>query len=179
MSRQKTEKLVTAILILCAVGVGTVKVLRYARPSPQTALQDFRDPDSARKRDQRMDPLILSGRRVVPLVMSALDRDELSRSRREEAVRFLGNGGYTEAIELLKEMFADSGEPESIRAEALRSIALIDRDLATEYARGYMRDLSAIGNLARELDRGDTDLLKRRTYWDALLRRTAKPPFPR
>jgi len=179
MSRKKIENLVGLAIILCAAGIGAVRGLRYARPSSEKALADFRDPNSTRKRDQRMDPLILAGRRVVPLVMDALERDELSLSRRVEAVRFLGNGGYTEALELLKEMFADSGEPEGVRVEALRSIALIDRDLATEYAQGYLKGLSGIGGVARNLDRGDEDAFKRRTYWDALLQRTKKPPFPR
>jgi len=174
MSRQKIEKLVVALVLLGVLGVGGVKLLRYARPSPERALHDFRERHGLRERDQRMDPLILAGRRVVPGVLRDLEEKKLPSARAAEAVRFLGNGGYAETLPLLKKVFSDSGEPHYLRAEALRAIAMIDRDLALEYAQGYMVDLSPIGYVSRDLDRGHADAFERRTYWDAFFRRTSK-----
>ena len=72
--------------------------------NPRDALQDFLTGHD-RAEDQLMDPLILCGGRVVPLVIAEIQNKDMHRRR--YAIGFLGNGHYSEALPVLEKILSD------------------------------------------------------------------------
>jgi len=112
---------------------------------PHEALNDFYDAKD-RAEDQLMDPLILAGSDVVPMVVAELPNKEM-RLRRY-AIGFLGNGHYTQALQNLESILRDETEIYYFRADALGAIYQISPARAKELAPQYVRGQELLGKVA-------------------------------
>jgi hypothetical protein len=115
--------------------------------------------------DELMDPLILAGGNVVPLVLRDIRKS--SMPKRRYAIGFLGNGGYREALPVLRQLVVDPAETELIRGDALEAIGQIDRGEGETLARRWATQEGFLGTTARELLSGERP--EKRTYFQALL----------
>jgi hypothetical protein len=131
---------------------------------PEEALRDFyaaRD----RAEDQLMDPLILKGSGVVPLVLAEVqDRD--MRLRRY-AIGFLGRGRYRAALPVLERIVGDATELHYFRAGALEAIYQINQDRARAFAPRYVESEGLLGEVARTIAAGGNPVWSRRSWWQA------------
>ncbi|SRR2546426_107297 len=132
--------------------------------SPDDALRDFYE---ARERaeDQLMDPLILNGRRVVPLVVAEVPNKEMKLRR--YAIGFLGNGQYRDALPVLEQVLADEFERYYFRADALEAISRISPDRAHELALRYVKGEDVLGRVAQDIVAGRSPVTRTRSYWQA------------
>jgi hypothetical protein len=126
--------------------------------SPSDAIRRFHANNGPE--DTLMDPLILRGRDVVPLLLLAV-RDR-SMPRRTYAILALGHMASSDAIGVLRDLALDSSEDGMTRCVALDALSLVDRAEATAVA---ARLDSASPSCAPW-----TDPASRRTYADALRR---------
>lgn len=80
-----------------------------------------------------MDPLILAGSDVIPL----LERDLLDPNmpRRRYAIGAVGNIGDESALPTLRKILENRSELDYIRCDALEAIAMIDRSMAIQIVR--------------------------------------------
>ena len=131
---------------------------------PNDALQDFYEA-KGRAEDQLIDPLILAGRRVVPLIIANLPNKEM-RLRRY-AIGFLGNGGYVEALPTLERILKDESEIYYFRADALLAIYQISQTRAKELAPLYVNGQELLGRFAGDIVAGKNPVYFKRSYWDA------------
>jgi|SRR5262245_13313908 len=132
--------------------------------NPDEALKDFYEARD-RAEDQLMDPLILTGRRVVPLVLKELPNKDM-RLRRY-AIGFLGNGRYSEALPMLESVLNDESEIYYFRADALRAIFQISQARAKELAPKFVNGQDLLGEVAGEIVAGKNPINFERSYWDA------------
>ena len=133
---------------------------------PQAALDDFyagRD----RAEDQLIDPLVLNGRRVVPLVMSAVT--DRNMPNRRYAIGFLGSGRYREAVPVLERILADDAEIHYFRADALEALSQIDAPRARQLAAAHRSRADYLGESARAVVAGARGLGVDRSFLQALL----------
>ncbi|HEY3039305.1 MAG TPA: hypothetical protein VGJ66_11240 [Pyrinomonadaceae bacterium] len=114
-----------------------------------------------------MDPLILAGDKVVPLVLKQV-KDKNMR-RRRYAIGFLGNGSYKQALQSLETILQDATEEDYFRGDALQSIYMIDEFRGRELAKRYTDRQDYLGEIARRVIAGDSQLKKRRTYSEAVV----------
>lgn len=133
--------------------------------SPKEALQRFYGNNGPE--DTFMDPLILAGEGVVPLVLKEVKNKNMPRRR--YAIEFLGNGSYREALPDLESILKDTTEEDYFRGDALRSIYLIDESRGQEFAQEYKDQTNYLGELSRRVVAGDDQLKKRRAYSDAVV----------
>ncbi len=132
---------------------------------PEKALHDFYAADG-RAEDQLMDPLILNGRRVVPLVIAALPNRDMHLRR--YAIGFLGVGRHQDALPSLERILSDESELAYFRADALEAIYQIEPERARALAHIYMNDQSFLGEIARVISEGKNPTYRTRSYWQAL-----------
>ncbi len=134
---------------------------------PEKAMREFYAVESTRP-EEIIDPLILAGRRVVPLLVREVPKKEMPRRR--QAIAALGNLGDWRAMPVLETMLADTSELDCFRADALEAIALIDKDLGHFYAKKYAESDSAyLARSSRNILSGGRDYpLYRRSFFDAL-----------
>lgn len=133
--------------------------------SPEKALQEFYDNQGAE--DALMDPLILAGESVVPLVVEkAKDRKMV---KRRYAIGFLGNGAYKEALPVLEGILRDPSEEDYMRSDALRSIYMIDSFRGEEFAKEYLASGGPLETVSRDILEGKAYLKERRSYRQALM----------
>jgi hypothetical protein len=132
--------------------------------NPDEALEDFYEARD-RAEDQLIDPLILTGRRVVPLVLKGIP-DKGMRLRRY-AIGFLGNGRYSEALPMLEVILNDESEMYYIRADALEAIFQISQTRAKELAPNFVNGQESLGEVAGEIVAGKNPISFKRSYWDA------------
>ena len=132
--------------------------------APEDALKRFYDHDGPE--DSLMDPLILAGDSVVPLVLKEVMNKNMPRRR--YAIAFLGNGSYKDALPVLEPILQDPVEADYIRGDALQSIFLIDATRGARFAHIYKDQTDYLGDVSRRIISGDSQLKKIRTYSDAL-----------
>ena len=132
--------------------------------SPEAALEQFYN--NAGPEDTLIDPLIIAGDKVVPLVLREVKNKNMPRRR--YAIGFLGNGSYREALPVLEAILQDAGEEDYFRGDALHSIYQIDESLGRELAQNYKGTANTLGDISRQVLEGDADLKKRRSYLDAV-----------
>lgn len=152
------------VFMILLTGCRTVNVTRSRQLSPEAALEAFYKNNGPE--DTLMDPLILAGERVVPLVTKEVKNKEMPRRR--YAIAFLGNGSYREALPVLQTIVQDSSEADYFRGDALISIYQIDETLGRELAQKYNGEENALGNVSNRVLTGDTELKGRRSYLDAV-----------
>jgi hypothetical protein len=133
--------------------------------NPRDALQDFLTGHD-RAEDQLMDPLILCGRRVVPLVIAEIHNKDMHRRR--YAIGFLGNGHYSEALSALEKILLDSSEIFYFRADALEAIYQIAPERARELAPKYVSGQDLLGRVAQDIAASRNPVYFTRSYWQAL-----------
>jgi len=156
------------VLLVVAVALAAF----YSRPlTPEAALEKFytygSNPDDGVAEDMTMDPLIIAGDDVVPLVTERI-KDPLM-PRRFVAMYFLGNGRYRSALPTLETILQSPAEEPHIRMVALESIYLIDEDAGRTLAGTFAAD-QAISSSAQRIHSGKYTW-ERRTYEDARLGR--------
>jgi hypothetical protein len=132
--------------------------------NPEAALREFYEARD-RAEDQLMDPLILNGRRVVPLVIAAVPNKQMERRR--YAIGFLGNGKYREALPVLEEVLSDESERFYFRADALEGIFQISPERARELAPRYLGGEDLLGRVAQDIVAGRNPVYWTRSYWQA------------
>ncbi len=132
--------------------------------NPHEALNDFYEAKD-RAEDQLMDPLILAGSDVVPLVLAELPNKEM-RLRRY-AIGFLGNGRHSQALPSLVTILKDESEIYYFRADALAAIYQISPGRAKELAPEYVNGKELLGMVAKDIVAGKNPIYFERTYWDA------------
>ncbi len=158
---------VSFAVVVASIFVGYTAYL----PSPEAALLRFYsygdNPNEPAAEDMLMDPLILAGERVVPLVMQEVKNKEMRRRR--YAIGFLGNGSYKQAIPVLEAILKDTSEADNFRVDALHSIYLIDQSLGSIYAQMHQDDPTSLGKISKDILGGRIELERRRTYYDALV----------
>ncbi|MDX2252854.1 MAG: hypothetical protein NW202_11235 [Nitrospira sp.] len=131
---------------------------------PQEALRDFYEAKD-RAEDQLMDPLILAGKDVVPLVINDLPNKEI-RLRRY-AIGFLGNGRHTQALPALEAILKDDTEIYYFRADALKAIYQVSPMRAKELAPQFVNGQELLGEVAQDIVAGETTIYFERSYSDA------------
>lgn len=132
--------------------------------NPNEALKDFNEA-KGRAEDQLMDPLILTGRGVVPLVLKELPNKDMRL--RSYAIGFIGNGRYSEALPILEVILGSESEINYFRADALKAIFQISQGRAKELAPNFVNGQESLGEVAREIVAGKTPIYFERSYWDA------------
>lgn len=164
MPRSPIVVLFAAGMVLTACGIiwlGAVKPWL----APEQILQRFYSEAAAE--DMLMDPLILGGKKVVPLVIREIQRRDMPRRR--YAIGFLGNGDYDEAIPMLEEIVKDNAEQDYVRGDALRAIYQIDASLGSNRAELYVKRQDHLGEMARHIMMASFVATDRRSYVQALL----------
>lgn len=116
-----------------------------------------------------MDPLILAGRCVVPLILERLP--DQAMPKRRYAIGFLGNGRYPEALPALERIVRDSTELCIMRTDALEAIVAIDPATARLLAEAHAKDTDALGVLARDILVGRSRARFVRSWSDAFFGR--------
>lgn len=135
------------------------------RLSPEDALRTFYENNGPE--DTLMDPLILAGDSVVPLVLKEVRNKNMPRRR--YAIGFLGNGSYKESLPSLDAILQDPTEEDYFRGDALQSIYMTDESRGKELAQEYKDSQNYLGEISRRVINGDSQLKKKRTYSDALV----------
>lgn len=155
--------------VAAALGLGVLGALSAIHLHGNRGLEAFysrgSDPSDFVTEDMQMDPLILAGNDVVPVVIREVRK--ASMPKRRYAIGFLGNGGYREALPVLRQLLADPKESEIIRGDALEAIAQIDKREGQQLAQAWAQGDGFLGLTAREVLSGVEP--KRRTYLEALL----------
>ncbi|MCP4598965.1 MAG: hypothetical protein GY847_00215 [Proteobacteria bacterium] len=98
--------------------------------SPESVLEKFYEYEGAE--DQLMDPLILGGDEVVPLVIEKV-KDQSMPGRRY-AIGFLGNQRIKEALSVLENIAEDPQEVFYIRFDAVEAAYAIDKVVGAKLA---------------------------------------------
>jgi hypothetical protein len=119
--------------------------------------------------DQLMDPLILAGEKVIPLVLEGVQDPNMPRRR--YAIGFLGNCECKQAIPLLLSILEDTQEEDYFRGDALRAIARIRPEYGKELAKEYLSAEGHLAHIATLILKDDPYISRRRTFSDALQRR--------
>lgn len=133
--------------------------------SPELAYADFQD-TTDQAEDMLMDPLILSGEKVVPLIMEEIRSPEMKLRR--YAIHFLGNGKYEQSIHVLKEILNNENEIDYFRGDALASIFNINPDLGVDEAMQYIKRKDYLGRQASNIVQGENSWWVQRSFWEAL-----------
>ncbi len=166
--RVRSGKRVLSWAMIPALGWGLLVLAWRREHSPERALAAFyRGPDEDAAEDMLMDPLILAGSRVVPLVLREVERSDMPLRR--YAIGFLGNGSYTKALPTLERILGNADEIDYFRADALVSIYKIDRQHGMALAPEYQRSDDFLGYMAREVLAETMDVRDHRTFAQALL----------
>lgn len=122
---------------------------------------------AATSEEELMDPLILRGEEIVPMVISNVVRPDMPRRR--YAIAFLGRGGYVTALPALRNIIEANHEPGYVRADALEAIYRIDQQGGLAYAKLYADRKDWLGNVARQIIKEPSSIGSHRFYIEALL----------
>ncbi len=162
------------VLLILSSSVALSSCSKISRLSPQDShippeqvLKQFYDNDGPE--DTLMDPLILGGDGVVPLVVKEVKDKDMRRRR--YAIGFLGNGSFKQAVPTLESILQDDSEKDYFRGDALHAIFMIDESLGSRYAKTYINRSDYLGEISKRILNGDKSLKERRTYSDALTSR--------
>lgn len=162
-------KSILVLLLLMTGGLAWLGISTVWSLTPESALQQFYAPGKDLAEDMLMDPLILAGESVVPLVLAEIQNKNMPNRR--YAIGFLGNGSYRQALPALGEILNDSSEVDYVRADSLEAIYLIDAQVGTNQAVTWKNEPTYLGAVAQQIINGKRSGQGRRTYFDALLGR--------
>ena len=154
------------ILFAFVLGGGAFYLLRPLADTPEEALHRFHFPSEVRAEDQIMDPLIVAGKKVVPLLLKEIQ--DKNMPQRRYGIAALGHLGDLSAIPALEGILKDPLEIDYFRCDALEAIALLDSDAARILAKEQTSSsVDCINQLVEALINGK--LPTRRTYLQALV----------
>ena len=105
----------------------------YEIKSPSESLNYFYTYEGAE--DQLMDPLIVAGQDVIPLIIQEIKHKDMPRRR--YAIGALGNLQDESAIPSLELLLKDSTEKDYFRCDALNAISLINFKRAEALSSAY------------------------------------------
>ncbi|MFC1782652.1 hypothetical protein ACFL02_03585 [Planctomycetota bacterium] len=168
MSRFKKKHIwmLGAVLILLFISVLAYKW--HVKTDPENAFEEFCFAKGFAE-DQLMDPLILAGEEVIPIVIESVKNH--ATPRRRSAIGFLGNAKADKALPTLVTILNDEAEPNYIRADALIAIAMIKLSKGKELSKRFEQNEGFLGYIAKKVLSEERQLLQRRTFFDALFRR--------
>ena len=106
----------------------------HIQVDPATALDEFYAYDGAE--DTLMDPLIVAGSDVVPIVLEQIVKTDMVKRR--YAIQALGNIGDPSAIPTLELLAESTSEPGYIRCVSTQAVAHMDWDAGRELAQRHM-----------------------------------------
>lgn len=158
------------IRIICLVSFSFLVMLLFSElltVSPENAIKEFKE-SKDKAEDQIMDPLILCGKKVIPLVMKEIE--DTNMPNRRYAIAYLGNAKSNESTPLLICLLNDTSQSDLIRGDALRAIASIDIERGKDLAKEFVDNEGYIGGIARNILSGDFSPVVR-SFWDARLKR--------
>jgi hypothetical protein len=156
---KKTVLLKFLLVLLCVSGC--------SNRSPEGTLEEFYNYNEPG--NESLDPLILAGKKVVPLVIEKVKNKNMPRRRL--AIEFLGNGSYEQALPVLKQIMTDDSEEAHFRAAALIAVFQIDEESGKRFAQENRYKADDLGEVARDILESKEYLKSRRTYFDALIGR--------
>lgn len=165
------------VIVLAFIAIGAIatylSLLRSIPESPADAFEQFSSSEVAE--DQIMDPLILVGEGVIPLLVEAVPKRDMPRRR--YAISALANLEADAAVPTLSAIAQDGSEPEYIRCDALNAVALISFDAGLDLANELQDSASAcLATTSDEIINEDYSRWRdrhymRRTYMQALMGR--------
>ncbi len=132
--------------------------------SPEEAMNEFFTQEGAE--DMLMDPLVLAGKDVVPLVIEDVKNAEMPRRR--YAIAFLGNDTYPEAIPVLEKILNDENEKNYFRGDALISIYKLDKEKGKELASSYKNNDDYLGQMSQQVLSNSSYANSKRSFLNAL-----------
>lgn len=157
------------ILLFCC-GISACDEQRQSadtlQPSPENAMSEFFSNPGAE--DTLMDPLIVAGPAVYPLVIDAIQDPDMPRRR--YAIGFLGNEEVSDALPILLAILNSESELPYFRGDALVAIYKIDRGRAKELALQFRDREDALGYYALDVIADAEYLNERRSLAKARLR---------
>lgn len=118
--------------------------------------------------DTLMDPLIVAGPAVYPLVIEAISDPNLPKRR--YAIGFLGNEEVAVALPALLAIIDDENELPYFRGDALEAIYKIDESKAKQLAERYRDAEDMLGRSAKDVLTDANYLQERRSLEKALRR---------
>jgi HEAT repeat protein len=158
-------------LVIAACGFLLVALLwlgsRWMTMVPRSAADALREFHAAGDvaESQLMDPLILAGEEVVPLLVEKLREPHFPRRR--YAIGALGHIGDRRGLPALKSLALDPEQQSYIRCDALEATALIDVQVAKELATRMENASGKCFEVAQaSILSGGGD---RRTFWRIIL----------
>lgn len=118
---------------------------------------------------QQLDVLILSGKKVYPLVLE--DVKVKTTKKRRYLIYFLGYIGTEEAIDILKSIATDRSEADEFRIDALRALEMIDPSMSKSLANQMIDSESETNGFVTTFLKGSYRTFRKRNFWDAILGR--------
>lgn len=153
------------VLFACIFLIPAILRLPLVFQTPEEALADFFD-TTDQAEDMLMDPLILAGEKVVPLVLKEVVSPEMKLRR--YAIHFLGNGKYSSSVPVLQAILENEKEIDFIRGDALASIFNIEPELGMFLAKPYRTRTDYLGKQAVQIAEGHNNWWYQRRFWQAL-----------
>lgn len=156
------------LLLVCAISACSEsgEPAINPQPSPEEAMSEFFSNPGAE--DTLMDPLIVAGPAVHPLVIDAIQDPETPRRR--YAISFLGNEEVSEALPTLLAILNDESELPYFRGDALVAIYKIDSERAKLIASQFGDREDPLGYYASDVLTDADYLSERRSLAKARLR---------
>lgn len=164
--KMKNHILLTISLsLLSVIGIILLSIYFIAgrhRP-PEVILKDFYSADCPEI--CLMDPLILAGDKVVPLVLR--DIVDKAKHRRIYGIGFLGNGKYQCAVPTLTNIIENKSEDKYVRMAAFEALYSIDVSEAKRLAGQYDSVADILINTAKAIKEDNVNI-SYRSFWSAL-----------
>ena len=170
MKRKLIHRLkIGGIVVLSTLCLAAVAINHRRWQDPEKILQEFYDygVEHGAAEDMLMDPLILAGSRVVPLIIKEVGNVDMPKRR--YAIGFLGNGGYREAIPVLKKIIDDEHDNQNCRGDALISLYRIDKDVAQIFIKEHNLRSDYLGYIAGKLTEDPNRMIYERSFFKALI----------
>lgn len=169
MSKKQKVVIVIAIVLLAFIAWLGGSLHSNITGSPTLALKTFYEREVAE--DQIMDPLILAGPKIIPLLQKEVVNPDMPNRR--YAIGALGNLRSKATLSTLEKLVATKSEAAYIRCDALTAIGMIDPEEGLRIAKSVKGEgLECLAGI-EDLDRDYTQWLKlnapERTYFQALL----------
>lgn len=164
---KKVALALVAFLLVFVVWVGATLTASIPK-TPELALKRFYEREVAE--DQIMDPLILAGKSVVPLLENEVTNPAMPQRR--YAIGALGNLRSNSSLPVLKRLVYKKSEEDYIRCDALIAIGMIDHDEGRRVFNSVKADIPHCGAETAD-EHSYSQWLKsntpKRTYLEALL----------
>jgi len=133
--------------------------------TPEEVVLHFSTQNKMVAEDMIMDPLILSGDKIVPIIIKEIKSKNFPR--RLYAISFLGDGSYIESLPTLKKILTNVTEHSEFRGMALLSIYKINNTLGTKFALQNLKEEGFLGNVSKMIINKNPYIEEKRSYLEA------------